>query len=146
MLFVPASLHAANRCPWLTEGSAAAALGGDVVSTVQLGKSGEGTCTFSREHDGAKDTLKIRVQESARAMCPAGSQKLSGIGDEAVACALRRSGESVAIIESRVRELHFQIALTIHTPKARSGDESPNRNGADSAIEQIAEQVAGNLF
>jgi len=144
---MPARLRAANNCPWLTKGSAETALGGNVSVNVQVSDSGTGTCTFSRVQattkDGFKDVLKISVQKAPQANCPSGSPKLTGIGNEAVLCTVQRSPEeSVEMIVSRVRELHFTISMTSHKKPPKSTE----ANYADSPIEQIAEQVAGNLF
>ena len=144
VLLAPATVRAANNCPWLTQGSAETALGGKVSATVKVSNSGEGFCTFSRQ-EGPKDTLKVVVQKAAVGSCPAGSPELKGIGNEAVLCAMRRSpNESVEMIVSRVRELHFTIRVTTHKKGNAAGDESPNR--MESVLEQLAEQVAGNLF
>ena len=142
-LLMPATAGATNRCPWLTEGSAAAALGGSVSATAQVSESGEGFCTFSREQGDSKVMLKILVQRAVQPSCPTGSAKLKGIGNEAVMCTERPSPEeSVEKIVSRVRELHFTVSITIHKQSPRSPDMSP----PEGALEQLAEQVAGNLF
>jgi len=141
-LLVPARSTATANCPWLTKGSAETALGGTVTATAQVSESGQGFCTFSRE-DNPKDTLKIIVQKTALPECPAGSLKLKGIGNEAVMCTVQRSPqESVDMIVSRVRDLHFTVTMTAHKKPANGREVS----SADSPIEQIAEQVAGNLF
>ena len=146
-LLMPAKLHAANICPWLTKGSAETALGGSVTAAVQVSDSGEGTCTFTREQastkNGFKDVLKISVQKAPQPPCPAGSTKLTGIGNEAVRCTVRRSAEeSVEMIVSRVRDLNFTISMASHIRSPKTTE----TNSEDDRIEQIAEQVAGNLF
>jgi hypothetical protein len=67
--------------------------------------------------------------------CPAGSAHVAGIGVQASRCRLPLAHET-QMISSRVREVN--LAVTVSTNK--SGDP------AEGAIEQIAEQVAGNLF
>lgn len=144
VLLAPATVSAANNCPWLTQGSAETALGGRVSATVKVSSSGEGSCTFLRQ-EGPRDTLKVVVQKAAMGSCPAGSPELKGIGNEAVMCTMRRSpNESVEMIVSRVRELHFTVQVTTHKRGSAAGDGRPDR--MDSALEQLAEQVAGNLF
>lgn len=132
---------AGGSCPWLTQGSAANALGGLVTVTVQVSDSGEGTCAFTRQQ-GTNDSLKISVQRVAQDSCPDGSVKLKGIGNEAVLCRVQRSpNELVEMVVSRVRELHFTVSFSLRG-ESRTGDVSR----AEEAVKQIAEQVAGNLF
>jgi|SRR5277367_3086251 len=148
VFLMPAKLFAANSCPWLTKGSAATALGGSVSVAAQVSESGEGTCTFTREEatskDNFKDVLKISVQKAPpQPSCPAGSAKVAAIGNEAVTCTLHRLPlESVEMIVSRVRDLHFTVSITTH----KEGAQAPNQNQPTDPLEQIAEQVAGNLF
>jgi hypothetical protein len=141
-LICSSALHAANSsCPWLTQGSAATALGGPVTATVQISGSGEGTCAFTRQQ-GTNDSLKISVQRASQESCPDDSAKLKGIGNEAVLCKIRRSpNELIQIVVSRVRELHFTVRFSLRG-ESRAGD----LNRAEEAVKQIAEQVAGNLF
>ena len=69
--------------------------------------------------------------------CPAGSAHVAGIGLQASRCRLPLASEGLTqMISSRVREIN--LAVTVSTSKP--GDP------AEAAIEQIAEQVAGNLF
>ena len=120
-LLLPAKLVAANNCPWFTKGSAETTLGGSVTTIVQVSESGEGSCTFTREQGAPKETLKIVVQKAPQASCPAGSSTLKGIGNEAVTCTVQRSkDESVEMIVSRVRELHFTVSMTIHKHEPKS--------------------------
>jgi len=143
VLLMPAKLSAANTCPWLTEGTAAKALGGGVVPSAQISDSGEGFCTFSREEGESTIALRVLVQKAAQPSCPASSPKLKGIGNEAVTCTMKRSAEeSVEMIVSRVRELHFTVSITIHKRGPKSTDVELPKGG----LEQVAEQVAGNLF
>jgi hypothetical protein len=125
----PKSSEAA--CPWLTEGSAAGALGGKVRVILNLASSTQGTCTFVKTED-PQDQLKVFVGAGNIPTCPTGSARVTGIGVQASRCRLGLT----QMISSRVRETN--LAVTVSTSK--SGDPT---NGA---IEQIAEQVAGNLF
>lgn len=132
--------HAQAGCPWLTGGSAAHALGGDVSVTVKLSE-GEGACSFSRQ--GAADSLEIAVSKAALSTCPPGSTSLRGIGNEALSC--RHGGphgDSVEMISSRVREVYFTVTVTTHSQKTPAKPDDPQND----ALEQIAEQVAGNLY
>jgi hypothetical protein len=133
--------HAGTGCPWLTEGSAAHALGGDASVTVKVAE-GEGTCNFGRLQGGA-DWLEIVVSKAALPVCPAGSISLKGIGNEALVC--RHAGlhsESVEMISSRVRDVHFTVKMTARVQKSPARPDDPQND----ALEQVAEQVAGNLY
>jgi hypothetical protein len=129
-------------CPWLTRDSAASGLGGEVSVTVNVTEGGEGSCRFSRP-SGVPGVLEILVSKTALPECPPGSAELKGIGNQAERCNRPGShGESVEMIGSRVRDLHFTVTLASRKQKgaAKSSDVQ------DDALEQIAEQVAGNLY
>ena len=121
-------------CPWLTQGTAAKALGGDVSVSVKLGSANEGVCQFSRV-DRPKEFLKVEVSKGVLAGCGAGSTALKGIGNEAMRCMLP-AGETIS---GRVRELNFTLTLAGH-------EKSGPADSHDDALEPIAELVAGNLF
>lgn len=134
--------HASTGCPWLTEGSAARALGGEVSVTVKVSDTGEGACRFSRQ-PGSMDALEILVSKATLPACPAESTPLKGIGNEAATCRPHSSrAEAVEMISSRVRNLHFTVTLTTRGQKSAVKSVDPQ----DDALEQIAEQVAGNLY
>lgn len=131
--------HAQTGCPWLTEGSAAHALGGDVSVTAKVSDMGEGRCSFVRQ----QDSLEILVSKAALPTCPGGSTALRGIGNEAWSCMAHASqGEAVEMISSRVRDFHLVVTLTTHAPKRPPKPEDLQND----ALEQVAEQVAGNLY
>ena len=133
---------AQKGCPWLTEGTAAHALGGDVSVTASVSDIGEGLCSFSRRQD-ADDSLEILVSKAALPACPPESTSLKGIGNEALACRPHASqGHAVEMISSRVRDFRFTVTLTTLDQKA-----SPKPVDAQNdALEQVAEQVAGSLY
>jgi hypothetical protein len=142
VLFTSA-LHAEPVCPWLTQGSAAAMLGGDVASVIKLTPHGEGSCVFSLQQGAATYSLEVVVESTPRTACPPASQKLLGIGNEAVACRLQRSpNDAIEIVSSRVRRLYFTVSLKIQ------GAANPgiSHNKQRDIVERAAEQVAGNLF
>ena len=134
--------HGPTGCPWLTEGTAATELGGDVSVTAKVSDMGEGFCTFSRK-DGSADSLEILVSKAALPACPAGGTPLKGIGNEAMRCMHgepRNSG--MEMLSSRVRDFHFTVTLTTRVPKPPALPADPQND----ALEQIAEQVAGSLY
>ncbi len=137
-----APARAVTGCPWVTEGSAARALGGEVSVTVKVSDAGEGSCRFARQ-PGSTDVLEILVSKATLPTCPAESADPKGIGNEAATCRPHSSRtDSVEMISSRVRDLHFTVTLTARAQKSLSNPADP-QNGA---LEQIAEQVAGNLY
>jgi len=131
-----------NSCPWLTEGSAAKALGGDVSVTVKVANAGEGSCKFARQQD-APNSLEILVSKASLSSCPTGSIRLTGVGNEASECKLQSPhGEASEMVSSRVRDMNFTVTLAEqeHRSHTKSMDER------DDVAAQIAEQVAGNLY
>jgi hypothetical protein len=126
-----------TTCPWLTQGSASRVLGGDVSTKVSVSDTGEGSCRFLREQS-SPGTLKVLVSKSALASCPAESKELKGIGNQAAMCRVN----GVEMVSGRVRDLHFTVTLTSREQK------SPVKlpDVQEDALEQIAEQIAGNLF
>ncbi len=141
VLFSGAIANAQPVCRWLTEGSAATLLGGPVTVSARLLPSGEGSCAFSRQQGTSFYLLEITVANSALAACPPGSQKLSGIGNEAVECkSTRSSGETIDVVSSRVRAVYFTTGLTV-----RGKNTSAVPTSKQSVVQQVAEQVAGNL-
>jgi hypothetical protein len=131
-----------NACPWLTQGSAARALGGDVSVTVNVSEAGEGSCKFDRQQ-GSSGSLQILVSKAPLPACTAENTKLVGVGNEAESCRPPGTrGEAVEMVSSRVRDLHFTVTLTSREQKTSAKSPDPK----DDALEQIAEQVAGNLY
>ena len=136
-----ARANAQAACPWLTAGSAAKALGGDVSVTVDVPNK-EGTCKFVRQQ-GEPNTLEIFVGKSNFRSCSPGSVRLTGIGNEAEECRVPAShGEISRMVSSRVRELPFSVTLTDRREKSSAKSQGEQ----DDVLAQIAEQVAGNLY
>jgi hypothetical protein len=119
---------AVTACPWVTEGSAAKVLGGPVHAILNVASPTQGTCTFAKTAR-PQDQLKVLVGAGNIPSCPAGSAKVIGVGDQASRCHLPHSAQ---MISGNVRAVDMAITL--------SG------NQTEDAIQQIAEQVAGNLF
>lgn len=129
-------------CPWLTAGSAARALGGNVSVSVSGTQDNDGSCKFLKLQD-PHDSLQVQVSKASLGSCTAEHTRLVGIGNEAAKCALPGShGETVEMVTGRVRDVHFDVTLTVVNRRvpAKSPDE------AELPLEQIAEQVAGNLY
>jgi hypothetical protein len=122
------SSSAATTCPWLTEGSAAKVLGGEVHVILNVASPTQGTCTFVKTAR-PQEQLKVLVGAGNIPSCPAGSARVIGVGDQASRCHLPHSAQ---MISGNVRAVDMAITL--------SG------NPTEDAIQQIAEQVAGNLF
>ncbi len=124
----PPPSNAASTCPWLTEGSAAKVLGGEVHVILNVASPTQGTCTFVKTAR-PQEQLRVLVGAGNVPLCPAGSAKVVGVGDQASRCHLPHSAQ---MISGNVRTVDMAITL--------SG------NQTEDAIQQIAEQVAGNLF
>ena len=122
------SSSAGTTCPWVTEGSAAKVLGGGVHAILNVASPTQGTCTFVKTAR-PQQQLKVLVGAGNVPSCPAGSAKVIGVGDQASRCHLPHSAQ---MISGNVRAVDMAITL--------SG------NQTDDALQQIAEQVAGNLF
>jgi hypothetical protein len=134
---------AADACPWITEGSAAKLLEGDVKLSAQSTDDKHGSCSFSRLDGRVAYALEISVGPEAKEPCPKGSAELKGIGNEAYFCGVKRSSsESIERVSSRVRETYFAVTLSASGPRSAVMPEDARR----SALDQAAEQVAGNLF
>jgi hypothetical protein len=119
---------AVSICPWVTEGSAAKVLGGEVHAILNVANPTQGTCTFVKTAR-PQEQLKVLVGAGNIPSCPAGSAKVIGVGDQASRCRLPHSAQ---MISGNVRAVDMAITLSGNQP--------------DDALQQIAEQVAGNLF
>ena len=77
-----------------------------------------------------------------RAAVPACSEKsreLKGIGNDASRCVPPGAhGHDIEMISSRVRDMNFDVILTVRSQKR---DDPQN-----DALEQVAEEVAGSLY
>jgi hypothetical protein len=125
---LPPSSSPTPTCPWVTEGSAAKVLGGPVHAILNVASPTQGTCTFVKTAR-PQEQLKVLVGAGNVPSCPAGSAKVVGVGNQASRCHLPHSAQ---MISGNVRAVDMAITL--------SG------NQTEDAIQQIAEQVAGNLF
>jgi len=135
LLALVAAAHAQQACPWLTQGTAAALMGGEVSATVH-GSATEGTCEFQRSPPGSLH-MSIAVSHSQPKQCTTG-EPLTGIGQDAVFCMSDAGNGHVVTIRSRVRSTFFLLTLT--------GKVTTDKASLRNVLEQAAEEVAGNLF
>jgi hypothetical protein len=144
MLLVSVGARAQQSCPWLTEGTASALLGAPVVATSKYFPTAVGSCEFTLKQGTATYLLEIAVTNQAHQECPAASQPLPGIGNEAVTCRVERpQDETTDIVGGRVRNVYFRVSLT-SKGKAASLTLSPQRR--QKVVQGVAEQVASSLF
>jgi hypothetical protein len=132
------ALRAQAVCPWLTEGTGAALMAGDVTAHVAEA-NGEGTCEFTRAAPAGSLRLSIAISHLPPKDCPAG-ERLSGVGQDAVFCSADMGGEFRATIRGRVRATYFLLTET--GKPASASDKAALRD----ALEQAAEEVAGSLY
>ncbi len=140
MLSLGAAAHAQDVCPWLTQGTAATLMGGEVSTSVHVA-GGEGMCEFLRRGSTGTHSLAMRIAVNHQTPqdCPSG-ERLTGIGQDAALCTSDAGGEHHVIIRGRVRSIHF--LLTLVGRENNASEKALMR----TALEQAAEEVAGNLF
>lgn len=146
LFLLPACVCAQQVCPWLTQGTAAALMAGDVRANVHVSE-GEGTCEFLRtavDDDnlaavGEGLLLRIAVSRQLPRECATG-EPLKGIGQDSVFCDEDADGKHRQMIQGRVRNTYFLLTLT--SKQTRTTNEAVLRR----TLEQAAEEVAGNLF
>lgn len=118
-------------------------LGGDTSAVVDAADIGAGTCHFLRRQDGTTFSFDVYVGEPGIQSCPAGSEKLVGIGTKAVHCSRSHSSNDIEEqISGEVRELHFEAVLSTKGEKLTTAQRQLQRE----ALRRAAEQIAGNLF
>jgi len=131
-----------TQCPWLTSGTAADVLGGEVASAISGNGMTEGSCRFVRR-DAPMDFLEIHVSAAPLYSCPAGSTVLHGIGNEAVRCTISHEhGMAEEMASGSVRATHFTVTMSIR------GSRRPAKpsDSADDPLARVADEVAGNLY
>jgi hypothetical protein len=136
-------LRAETVCPWLTQGTAADLLGGEVTAKIQAASADAGSCTFSLHRGATGYALEITVAAAPGATCPPRSPKVPGVGTEAVSCSTKRSpNETTDMISGRVRTTFFAVCLAGKgAPDAQMTPEERSE-----IVEQVSEEVAGSLF
>ncbi len=144
--FAMQATHAQTACPWLTQGTAAAALGGTPITAATATSLQQGSCSFTLDNNVLQSSLEITVapaQLLPHLTCPSGSPPLTSIGNAAVLCSLAVTPPSdKQLIVSRVRTVSFTVLLTA-TPR---GSAPLSKDRQRDALIMVAEQVAGNLY
>jgi hypothetical protein len=153
LLGTPALGHAADRCPWMTAGSASGLLEAEAAGefTASAGEK-PAICVFTSEAKAMKRILRISVEVTpdaharvlaASEACGREGLPLKAIGNEAVACPTGDTGaETGERVVGRVRDQVF----TIEIESSNRDDALLSREALKSKILAAAEQVAGNLF
>lgn len=141
--------QAVTACPWLTSGTAANLLGGDVTVAARVEGPFAGSCSFTRRSGESSPSIEILVGPADTHPCPQGSARLKAIGNEAVQCRRAPSpSQQSDIIAGRIRNVYFVVTLT-DVPGATTQEPADPRladaYGA-SALERVAEQAVGNLY
>ena len=140
LFLLPATVAAAETCPWLNAATAAGVLGSPVTMTVShdTANRDDAVCSFK----GNRSELRIAVYTSETphsrftfdaAECGSNPDRLKGLGNEAVACNHGANGQA-ALVVGRVRNRVFTVLV--------SADSSAVRE----KVRAVSEQVAGFLF
>jgi hypothetical protein len=107
-------------------------MGGAVTANVHVA-NGEGTCEFAREDHTL--LLQIVVSPQRPKECSTGAP-VTGVGEDSVLCVDDVAGGHRERIRGRVRLNHFLLTMTAH----------PANPSLHSSLQQVGEEVAGNLF
>ncbi|HUN85964.1 MAG TPA: hypothetical protein VMU48_16415 [Terracidiphilus sp.] len=150
--FVPAVTAWAQTqtsCPWFTAGSAAKVLGGDVTIMAHSTGNWEGSCLFTRKTDSSLQDIEILIGKVKSDPCPVGSPRVIALGNEAMQCQrMTAAAQPEITIAGRIKDVYFVISMVNPSPapgESPAGARHPDSGGA-SLIEQVAEQVVGNLY
>ena len=147
-LLVMASLASAvaedsSMCPFMTRGSAAKLLGGEVTVAVDSTGDRDGSCRFTRQQGELTYTLAVVVHKTAINPCPQHSMALKAVGNEALLCRVEHSPtETIEKASGRVRDMFFTVDLTIRGPAKSAMPVDSQREAIDIATEL----VTGNLY
>jgi hypothetical protein len=136
-LFLPLMVVAEERCPWLNAATAGGVLGGTVQVTVT-----PKSCEFVRQAGQQETMLQIEVTAASApdARCGPDAERLTAIGNEAVACSYRgKAGWIAEQVVGRVRDQAFLVRIG-------TNDHSAVGKALRDRVRNVAEQVAGILF
>ena len=143
----PAAAHAQSpqSCPWLNAGTAAKALGASVSVSAHSDSNWSGSCRFVTGAS-SQGSIAVLVGKTGTHVCAAGASPLSGIGNQASLCSERGAdGQLVQTVIGRVRDAWFAVTLRLPDSGGRASP-APGESAGPSAVEFLAEQVAGNLY
>jgi hypothetical protein len=136
-------------CPWLSTGTAAKLLGGDVSVSAHVEDAFAGSCRFTRQSGDSSASIEVLIGPKDTQACPSGSTRLKALGNEAVQCR-RAAGtaQGTDVIAGRIRNVYFVVTMTNIAGALTSEPDDPllaDAYGA-SPLERAAEQVVGNLY
>jgi hypothetical protein len=140
--------QAVAACPWLTSGTAAKLLGGDVTVMARVDATGAGSCSFARQNGATSASIEILVGPTDTHPCPQGSMQLKALGNEAMQCRVAKPAQPADIIAGRIRNIYFVVTMT-NVSGANTTEPSDPRladSYGASALERVAELVVGNLY
>lgn len=138
-----------TACPWLSTGTAAKFLGGDVTVSSHVEGTWAGSCRFMRRTSPAAPSVEVLVGPTDMHPCPQGSMKLLSLGNGAVQCRRTVSlSQPSGIIAGRIRAVYFVVTLTGIAGAMTPEPADPRLADAFAAspLERMAEQVVGNLY
>ena len=153
LLRLPATSQTKAACPWLNEATALGILGGSVGSPMTgVPLVSSTACNFTYRDGKALRMLRITVAEAKnpnqtmsgyKLQCGSRATPLRGIGNEAVLCSgdARLHAYSEQVI-GRVRNQVFTVTVST----SMRNDPSMGREALQEKAENVAEEVAGNLF
>lgn len=135
-------------CPWFSSGSAQAVLGGPVLANLQVEGNAQGSCEFTSQPGGNTRTLRILAGKADTHACPLGSPQLKALGNEAMQCRFTDAQRNRwDVIAGRMRDVFFVVSMS-NVPDAAAAPSAEGRLAdpySASILEQVAEQVVGNL-
>jgi len=153
-LIVVPRAHAENNCPWISEATASALLGGAATGAYTPAADGQpATCTFTRAEIGVTRQLHVTVEivpaaahmrvTALAGSCNSDIVPLPAIGNEATRCIAKVRGAAHAErVLGRVRNQVFTITLST----SQRDDGELTADILQTRIGIAAEQVSGNLF
>jgi hypothetical protein len=151
-ILVPSICHGQAKCPWINEATARGILSGPGSLTVKVSDRGDGVCEFSRQQGASVYQLRVSVNimtdipkqfPAYLAQCLPNSTPLRAIGNEAVMCSTRGTGDqSAEKVVGRVRDQAFVVSVSSSVQADPSMTQEMRRHKANL----VAEQVAGILF
>ena len=149
----PAICQMNTGCPWLNVATATGVLRSNEQSPMAILARGErAACDFNYHDATASRELKITVEQvmdpqhtmsAYKALCGPRITPLRGIGNEAVTCAVDRSGKSYG--QQVIGVVRDQI-FTVTVITSAKHDPAMPRDALKEKSRNISEQVAGALF